>query len=129
MNTNDFVKSGGRIVHIREGRRTITIAYTIVGMGFRYGATIHRQDHRADAWVRTVHNETAVARHQNCPVFLECGMKFDNHNDREQLLRQAMFVLGCKAPWERSPGSGHGAANEKGIWMFTNPDAVPPVIR
>lgn len=94
INVDQFVRSGGKIFHRREGNRIVTVAYVNDGEVIRYGATVHRRAYPSDVWVRKMHNQTALKRLKTAPVSIQ-NQEFDHVSNREQYIREAMFTSGC----------------------------------
>jgi len=90
----EFLDNGGRIIHRKNGRRRVTIAYTRADGVIQYGGTIHRQDNPSEHWNRHAHIRTAIGRCTVRPVVLadvDCPTV-----ERERMIRRSLAVLGCK---------------------------------
>ena len=96
-----FLKSGGRIIRRRQGRRTITIAYSRENGKIRYGATIHNRRSSGDQFNRKEHNDTAIARYMNAPVIFD-DITAERVEERDDYVRSLLLTHGCfsnESPW------------------------------
>ena len=102
--TKDFIEQGGMIFHVHEKsrwyKRVITIAYVWTDdilpetRVIIYGATIHRQDDKADSWYRKEHNKTAIARCNNYGIAVDPGKR--TGKELHTFLRNCLFKFGCR---------------------------------
>ena len=92
----DFIQNGGRIFHRRQGKRTITIAYTRSNGMISYGATIHIKETPNLEWNRREHNLTAVRRYNSSPVMIP-DATFNHPVDCENYIREQLLIHGCRS--------------------------------
>lgn len=91
MNVESFVKNGGRIKHVKEGKRIITLAYRQSDGEILYGASMFRQE-PGSIYNRKRLNSTAVERCTRFPVTIaDSDMSTP---DRVSYIRSALRVHG-----------------------------------
>lgn len=86
------------VFHVKRknGRKIITVAYSMIDEYVRYGATVFSRDSPSDAWNRKAHVRTALARLKNCSV--ELFIPPDTMMTREefeQWLYESTIADGC----------------------------------
>lgn len=103
MKVQEFLNLGGRIFRRRQGRRTITVAYSRSEDGFiHYGATIHQQNSPREQFNRKAHNQTAVDRFEHAAVSVPDIPDVERVEQRDDYVRQQLLTHGCflnTDPW------------------------------
>lgn len=67
---DSFLKVGGKIAHLREGKRIVTLAFAQNGFGsICVGHTIFRKS-KGSNWNKKQHVQTAIHRCMNSPIWL-----------------------------------------------------------
>jgi len=96
MNTQELLQSGGRIIRLRKGQRTITIAYQRHGDDIVYGATIHRKVNRSDGWTKDGQRQIAIDRLVLDPVVVMAPRdQFDHLGAQDKFVRSCLVTYGC----------------------------------
>ena len=90
-----------QFIHVKEGRRIITIAYRFTddNFGVEFAGSIFRKDYAQEEFIRKWHNETALGRLITRPLHTRYNF---SHADLELLNRPPVRSKEERAAWSKS---------------------------